>query len=79
MTQKRHEFPHIAARTEAVKAIWIQEYERKRRTRWVSVIPTALAYSMGYWAGAKYLLWTNWAFTLTVSLVIFLVIKIFTK
>lgn len=43
---------HMAIRTKAVKDIWIKEYEMERRGKIIAIIPTAMAYSLGFWSGS---------------------------
>lgn len=56
--------PHLVARTERIKKIWIAEHERKRVRSPLIVIPSIIAYSLGFLSGAAGHTWGVWLFTL---------------
>jgi len=67
-----YKFPHMIERTNAVKDIWIKDYEKKRRSRIISIIPPLMGYSFGFWAGGIGHTIGFWLFTVIISLALWL-------
>jgi hypothetical protein len=63
--------PHMAARTEAVKRIWIAEHEQKKKESVQQIMPRVISFSVGYLVGAQGKGWVFWLVSVGVYFALF--------
>lgn len=68
MKTSKYNAPRLMERTNAVKDIWIKQYERDRRGKLIAILPTITAYSIGFWGGSLGHSKLFWLETIIISL-----------